>query len=369
MRREIGRLRRDDRAARRRGRTGPRRDRARRRAGDARAPHRVPDEDEATVRPVARLPHAPCLHHVRHRRRARGRHDVHGICAVQGLTAPAESVRVADWSCVRALLARGGRSVGCDDGRARRTARLSRVARPARQSARGPRGRHEVPAVPRGRPQSHRGALPDVSQADRRSNRQEHRRPSQREGLRRRATSSTRVSMPSCATSTSRTFNHAAETGFRARRPARARRATNCAACHKTRSFLDARPACSTCHADVHKGALGTDCTRCHSTKVAFKQSRTQFDHTTARFQLTGAHREVACASCHKTSAFRGVEFATCSARATRIRTARSSARRARRATPPRSGTREAWITRRPISRWSVRTRRSPARNATSRPR
>jgi hypothetical protein len=108
-----------------------------------------------------------------------------------------------------------------------------------------------------------------------------------------------------------RAFNHAVETGF-ALDGLHAKTAATCAACHKTRSFLDARPACSTCHADPHKGGLGPDCTRCHSTKVAFKQSRAQFDHTTARFALTGAHREVACASCHKTSAFRGVEFSTC---------------------------------------------------------
>jgi hypothetical protein len=71
--------------------------------------------------------------------------------------------------------------------------------------------------------------------------------------------------------------------------------------------------ACSTGAPDEWDTA-GKDCTRCHSTKTACKQSRSQFDHTTARFQLTGAHREVACEKCHKTSVFRGVAFGTCSA-------------------------------------------------------
>ncbi|PYR01209.1 MAG: hypothetical protein DMF96_00810 [Acidobacteria bacterium] len=110
-----------------------------------------------------------------------------------------------------------------------------------------------------------------------------------------------------------RTFDHAGETGF-ALDGQHAKPAANCAACHKTRSFVEARPVCSSCHTDVHKGALGTDCTRCHSTKIPFKESRSQFDHTGARFQLTGAHREVKCEKCHKTSAFRGMEFGTCSA-------------------------------------------------------
>ena len=110
-----------------------------------------------------------------------------------------------------------------------------------------------------------------------------------------------------------RTFNHAAETGF-ALDGLHARAAANCAACHKTRSFLDARVACSACHTDVHAGQLGADCTRCHSTKVAFKSSRGQFNHATARFALTGAHNKIACESCHKKSVFRGLAFDTCTA-------------------------------------------------------
>jgi hypothetical protein len=108
-----------------------------------------------------------------------------------------------------------------------------------------------------------------------------------------------------------RTFDHAAETGY-ALEGQHARTAANCAACHTQRSFLEARTTCSSCHADVHKGALGAECTRCHTTKAPFKESGRVFDHTTARFPLTGAHREVACEKCHKRGVFRGTDFGTC---------------------------------------------------------
>jgi hypothetical protein len=116
-----------------------------------------------------------------------------------------------------------------------------------------------------------------------------------------------------------RNFNHAAQTGFTLD-GVHAKAASNCSACHKARSFLDARTACSSCHADVHKPSLGADCTRCHSTQAAFKQSGGRFDHAKARFQLTGAHRDVTCEKCHKTGVFRdaalfsGRPFGACAA-------------------------------------------------------
>ena len=107
-----------------------------------------------------------------------------------------------------------------------------------------------------------------------------------------------------------RAFDHAAQTGY-ALDGLHARAATNCAACHKQRSFLEARTECASCHADVHRPTLGTDCTRCHSPQVTFKGSRERFDHTTTRFQLTGAHKAVACEKCHKQGAFRDVALRT----------------------------------------------------------
>jgi hypothetical protein len=110
-----------------------------------------------------------------------------------------------------------------------------------------------------------------------------------------------------------KTFDHSAETPY----PLDGRHtqiAKNCAACHKRRSFLEARPACSSCHTDVHKGTLGADCASCHSTKVPYKETRAQFDHGRARFALTGSHRAVVCEKCHAGGVFRGLQFGSCSA-------------------------------------------------------
>jgi hypothetical protein len=109
------------------------------------------------------------------------------------------------------------------------------------------------------------------------------------------------------------TFNHVAETGY-AFQGRHADVAAKCASCHKKRSFLDVRPVCVDCHKDVHKGTLGAECTRCHSPELAFKETRKQFDHTKARFGLTGAHRQVACEKCHVSGVFRGLHFDACSA-------------------------------------------------------
>jgi hypothetical protein len=108
-----------------------------------------------------------------------------------------------------------------------------------------------------------------------------------------------------------RSFDHAAETGF----PLDGRHAAiarDCARCHKVRSFLAAQPVCSSCHTDIHKPSLGSDCRACHSTAVPFKEARARFDHSKAGFQLTGAHRTVECAKCHVNQAFKGLKFAQC---------------------------------------------------------
>jgi hypothetical protein len=97
-------------------------------------------------------------------------------------------------------------------------------------------------------------------------------------------------------------FNHRTDTGF----PLdglHAPLANNCAACHKTRSFLSVSPTCSSCHTDAHKGSLGPNCTTCHTTTIKFAESRTRFEHNRTAFPLAGAHRAVACASCHTTKA------------------------------------------------------------------
>ena len=94
-------------------------------------------------------------------------------------------------------------------------------------------------------------------------------------------------------------FDHAAETGLRARRPPRAAgarlRQVPQDAIVPRRLALPAPPVTRT----LHKGTLGTACATCHTTAVPFADARTQFDHAKAKFQLTGAHRTVECARCH----------------------------------------------------------------------
>jgi len=66
---------------------------------------------------------------------------------------------------------------------------------------------------------------------------------------------------------------------------------------HPARTFLGLSGECRACHRDEHAGQLGEDCAACHD---AAGWQRTSFDHAKARFPLTGAHRELACAACHK---------------------------------------------------------------------
>jgi hypothetical protein len=110
-----------------------------------------------------------------------------------------------------------------------------------------------------------------------------------------------------------RNFDHAAVTrfGFDGKHAALA---FQCAACHKTRSFLGLSAACASCHADVHNGALGRACESCHSTGTAFKQAAVRFDHTKAAFTLVGRHANVGCAKCHPDGRFKPIASTECSA-------------------------------------------------------
>lgn len=71
---------------------------------------------------------------------------------------------------------------------------------------------------------------------------------------------------------------------------------------------------CSACHADVHKGAFGPACSRCHSTADFRKVEATNFDHDRTRYPLRGRHAALACAKCHdqKTAWGKKPPFATC---------------------------------------------------------
>jgi hypothetical protein len=64
-------------------------------------------------------------------------------------------------------------------------------------------------------------------------------------------------------------------------------------------SFRKAPSLCVDCHkkVDPHKGRLGERCDGCHT--ASNWRSTKPFDHGATKFALVGAHREVACATCH----------------------------------------------------------------------
>jgi len=67
----------------------------------------------------------------------------------------------------------------------------------------------------------------------------------------------------------------------------------------KTKTYLGLSERCSTCHVDEHRGQLGPDCARCHASLETWKQP-SKFNHTAAKFQLTGLHQNVTCDKCHR---------------------------------------------------------------------
>lgn len=73
-----------------------------------------------------------------------------------------------------------------------------------------------------------------------------------------------------------------------------------CKSCHATPAYKDAKRECFACHEkeDKHKGMLGDDCASCHNAR---DWKIWDFDHAKrTKFALDGAHRVVACVSCHK---------------------------------------------------------------------
>jgi len=56
---------------------------------------------------------------------------------------------------------------------------------------------------------------------------------------------------------------------------------------------------CTTCHQDPHSGALGPNCTQCHTTAGWLQINGEAFDHTKTRYPLEGRHAGVSCGQCH----------------------------------------------------------------------
>ncbi|MBK8012634.1 MAG: cytochrome c3 family protein [Deltaproteobacteria bacterium] len=69
--------------------------------------------------------------------------------------------------------------------------------------------------------------------------------------------------------------------------------------CRSAVKYTGLNPECAPCHVDMHKGELGTACSKCHTSGENFKT--VVFDHDRdSRFPLTGYHGVVACAECHR---------------------------------------------------------------------
>jgi hypothetical protein len=91
-------------------------------------------------------------------------------------------------------------------------------------------------------------------------------------------------------------------------------RTLECAKCHKqelrvspaaalfkrksgTPGWVGLERECTSCHEDVHRGALDHDCTTCHNLEKWKPAPR--FDHAKTDYPLTGKHAEVSCEKCH----------------------------------------------------------------------
>jgi nitrate/TMAO reductase-like tetraheme cytochrome c subunit len=103
-----------------------------------------------------------------------------------------------------------------------------------------------------------------------------------------------------------------------------------CKDCHNTKyiadqkikakkfTYLGINTECLTCHTDYHHKTLSPECLTCHNSD-AFKPAA-KFNHASARFQLTGKHKNVDCLKCHKVEIidgkkfqeFRGVQYSNC---------------------------------------------------------
>lgn len=86
----------------------------------------------------------------------------------------------------------------------------------------------------------------------------------------------------------------------------------NCQSCHVGNQFAGTESACVDCHRqdDYHKGALGSECSSCHTPN---SWDLWQFDHKAfTGYELQGVHEGLSCASCHTPGSKPGSTSTTC---------------------------------------------------------
>ena len=109
-------------------------------------------------------------------------------------------------------------------------------------------------------------------------------------------------------------FDHEQETGVALRG---AHDQAECLRCHNDRGpvALFAQKGCSGCHEDIHRGAMGADCTLCHG-ETGWRPEGQIAMHASTRLPLAGAHAALACWVCHsgaEVGNFRGTDPACAS--------------------------------------------------------
>lgn len=80
-----------------------------------------------------------------------------------------------------------------------------------------------------------------------------------------------------------------------------------CSSCHRPDTNLQGQALfCTTCHQknDIHLGKMGPNCNDCHGQNAWLP---TTFKHNQTAFKLTGAHRYLPCADCHKNQIYQGL--------------------------------------------------------------
>ena len=103
-----------------------------------------------------------------------------------------------------------------------------------------------------------------------------------------------------------KTFDHAKVGGFAL---TGAHGTTTCRACHQSLDFKGAKSDCVSCHVDKHRGELGANCARCHTTRSFFDRDVMTKAHQLTRFPLQGGHLGVECSNCHTPGAQGSLQF------------------------------------------------------------